>query len=131
MADPRFFDNLGPFTLAQICEKAGIAVPAGADAQLLLHDLADLGSAGPQHLSFFSGASTLREVFAAARAGVCLIPASGKAVKSTLSTRIVIGPAAVRRFLKNSVVTRMRTTSSVTSVAKHSLRVVQIQDDRS
>jgi UDP-3-O-[3-hydroxymyristoyl] glucosamine N-acyltransferase len=79
MADPRFFDNLGPFTLAQICEKAGIAVPAGADARLLLHDLADLGSAGPRHLSFFSGASILREVFAAARAGVCLVPAGGKA----------------------------------------------------
>jgi UDP-3-O-[3-hydroxymyristoyl] glucosamine N-acyltransferase len=79
MADPRFFDNLGPFTLAQICEKAGIAVPAGADAQLLLHDLADLNSAGPRHLSFFSGASTLREAFAAARAGVCLVPAGGKA----------------------------------------------------
>ena len=42
MADPRFFENLGPFTLAQICEKAGIAVPPGADADFLLHDLADL-----------------------------------------------------------------------------------------
>ena len=65
MADPRFFDNLGPFTLAQICEKAGIAVPAGADAGMSLHDLADLTSAGPRHLTFFSGASNLREVFAA------------------------------------------------------------------
>jgi len=26
MADPRFFENLGPFTLAQICEKTGIAL---------------------------------------------------------------------------------------------------------
>jgi UDP-3-O-[3-hydroxymyristoyl] glucosamine N-acyltransferase len=75
MADPRFFDNLGPFTLAQICEKAGIAVPAGADGGLLLHDLADLTSAGPRHLTFFSGASTLREVFAATGAGACLVPA--------------------------------------------------------
>jgi len=75
MADPRFFDNLGPFSLAQICEKAGIALPAGADAGMSVHDLADLASAGPQHLTFFSGASTLREVFAGARAGVCLVPA--------------------------------------------------------
>jgi len=78
MADPRFFDNLGPFSLAQICEKSGIALPAGADADALVHDLADLSAAGPQHLSFFSGASILREVFAAARAGVCLVPAGGK-----------------------------------------------------
>jgi UDP-3-O-[3-hydroxymyristoyl] glucosamine N-acyltransferase len=73
MADPRFFENHGPFTLAQICEKAGIAVPAGADAGLLLHDLADLAGAGPQHLTFFSGAAPLREAFAAARAGACFV----------------------------------------------------------
>jgi len=76
MADPRFFENLGPFSLAQICEKAGIALPAGADANLLLHDLADLGAAGPGHLSFFSGAAGLREVFAASGAGACLVPVS-------------------------------------------------------
>lgn len=74
MADPRFFENLGPFSLAQICEKAGIAVPPGADANFLVHDLADLGGAGPGHLTFFSGASTLREAFAASGAGVCLVP---------------------------------------------------------
>ena len=74
MADPRFFENLGPFTLAQICEKAGIAVPAGADPALAVHDLADLGAAAPQQLTFFTGASTLRDVFAASRAGVCLVP---------------------------------------------------------
>ena len=48
MADPRFFENLGPFTLAQICEKAGIAVPAGADGAREVFDLADLaGSRQP------------------------------------------------------------------------------------
>jgi UDP-3-O-[3-hydroxymyristoyl] glucosamine N-acyltransferase len=74
MADPRFFENLGPFSLAQICEKAGIAVPGGADAALMLHDLADLAGAGPQHVTFFSGASALREAFTSARAGLCLVP---------------------------------------------------------
>ena len=83
MADPRFFENHGPFTLAQICEKAGIAVPASADAGLALHDLADLAGAGPQHLTFFSGAASLREAFAAARAGACFVadsasPRAGK-----------------------------------------------------
>jgi UDP-3-O-[3-hydroxymyristoyl] glucosamine N-acyltransferase len=78
MADPRFFDNLGPFSLAQICEKAGIPLPAGADAAFQVHDLADLSAAGPQHLTFFSGASTLREVFAGTRAGVCLASSGGK-----------------------------------------------------
>ena len=69
MADPRFFENLGPFTLAQICEKAGIALPAGTDGAKLIADLADLAGAGPQHLAFFSGASNLREAFAGSGAG--------------------------------------------------------------
>jgi len=79
MADPRFFENLGPFTLAQICEKAGIAVPADADAGLLLHDLADLAGAGPRHLTLFSGAATLRDAFAATRAAVCFVPDASSA----------------------------------------------------
>ena len=60
MADPRFFKNLGPFTLAQICEKSGIAIPPGADAAARIADLADLAGAGPQHLTFFSGAASQR-----------------------------------------------------------------------
>ncbi len=74
MADPRFFENLGPFTLAQICEKAGIVLPAGADGSRSISDLADLSGAGPQHLAFFSGAAPLREAFAASQAGACLVP---------------------------------------------------------
>jgi UDP-3-O-[3-hydroxymyristoyl] glucosamine N-acyltransferase len=76
MADPRFFKNLGPFTLGQICEKAGIALPAGADGARLMADLADLSGAGPQHLAFFSGAKPLREAFAASSAGACLVPSA-------------------------------------------------------
>jgi UDP-3-O-[3-hydroxymyristoyl] glucosamine N-acyltransferase len=81
VADPRFFKNLGPFTLAQICEKGGIAVPAGADASAAVADLSDLAGAGPQHLTFFSGSSTLREAFAASQAGFCLVPDAGTRMK--------------------------------------------------
>jgi UDP-3-O-[3-hydroxymyristoyl] glucosamine N-acyltransferase len=78
MADPRFFENLGPFTLAQICEKGGIAVPPGTDAGRSFSDLADLSGAGSCHLTFFSGNFSRREAFAASRAGACLVPAKGK-----------------------------------------------------
>ena len=81
MADPRFFENRGPFTLAQICEKAGIAVPQGADGARKVFDLADLAGAGPDHLTFFTGASTLREAFAASRGGVCLVPDANTKMK--------------------------------------------------
>ena len=81
MADPRFFENLGPFTLAQICEKAGIAVPADGGREFF--DLADLAGSDSRHLTFFSGNFAQREAFAASRAGACLVPApsSGKGGK--------------------------------------------------
>jgi UDP-3-O-[3-hydroxymyristoyl] glucosamine N-acyltransferase len=81
MADPRFFENLGPFTLAQICEKAGIAVPTGADGNAAVADLADLAGAGPAHLTFFTGASTLRDAFVGSRAGFCLVPDANTRMK--------------------------------------------------
>jgi UDP-3-O-[3-hydroxymyristoyl] glucosamine N-acyltransferase len=74
MADPRFFKNLGPFTLAQICEKTGIALPPDADAAQSISDLADLTGASSAHLTFFSGSKKLRDDFAASGAGGCLIP---------------------------------------------------------
>lgn len=74
MADPRFFKNLGPFTLAQICEKSGIACPQTVDGAQKVFDLADLSGAGPRHLTFFSGAAAQRDSFAGSQAGVCLVP---------------------------------------------------------
>jgi len=78
MADPRFFENLGPFTLAQICEKSGILLPAGADGARKFFDLADLAGAGAQHVTFFSGAALLRDIFSGSGAGLCLVPSSQK-----------------------------------------------------
>jgi UDP-3-O-[3-hydroxymyristoyl] glucosamine N-acyltransferase len=79
MADPRFFENLGPFTLAQICEKSGIALPAGADGERQFLDLADLAGAGAQHVTFFSGAAALRDTFTGSQGGLCLVPLSSSA----------------------------------------------------
>jgi UDP-3-O-[3-hydroxymyristoyl] glucosamine N-acyltransferase len=74
MADPRFFKNLGPFSLAQICEKIGISLPAGSDGARVFFDLADLAGAGPGHVTFYSGARGLRDSFTASNAGLCLVP---------------------------------------------------------
>ena len=78
MADPRFFKNLGPFSLAQICKEAGIAVPAGADGSREFHDLADLSGSDSRQLTFFSGNFALRDAFATSRAGACLAGDKGK-----------------------------------------------------
>jgi UDP-3-O-[3-hydroxymyristoyl] glucosamine N-acyltransferase len=74
MADPRFFKNLGPFSLAQICEKTGIALPPGNRGEALFSDLADLAGAGPHHVAFYSGATAIRDSFIASKAGLCLVP---------------------------------------------------------
>src|SRR6478735_8205439 len=79
MADPRFYDNRGPFSLAEICAKAAIALPAGAAGEIL--DLASLEGAGPQHLSFFVAGRKAQESFRRSAAGFCLIPAREKNLK--------------------------------------------------
>jgi UDP-3-O-[3-hydroxymyristoyl] glucosamine N-acyltransferase len=75
MADPRFYDNRGPFTLARICAKAGIAVPEAVSGAAEIFDLASLDGAGGRHLSFFSGARQGGESFLRSGAGFCLVPA--------------------------------------------------------
>jgi UDP-3-O-[3-hydroxymyristoyl] glucosamine N-acyltransferase len=72
MADPRFYDNRGPFSLAVICAQAGIALPEGASGAALVSDLASLDGAGPEHLSFFAGGKT--DSFTSSRAGFCFVP---------------------------------------------------------
>lgn len=77
MADPRFYDNAGPFTLASICEAVQAVPPAGAKESLRLDDVASLSGAGPSHLTFFSGDRRSSAALSETRAGACLIPARG------------------------------------------------------
>jgi UDP-3-O-[3-hydroxymyristoyl] glucosamine N-acyltransferase len=98
MADPRFFENLGPFSLAQICEKSGTQLPAGADGAQAVFDLADLAGAGPKHLTFFSGAVKQREVFSASQAGVCLVPGGGKRPDAPAGMTVLESASVGRSF---------------------------------
>jgi len=88
MADPRFYDNKGPFSLKRICEVAGVEAPAGGDA--LVHDVASLDGAGPLHLSFFVGAGAA-EQFARTRAGFCFVT---KDEKRTAPEGCIVLPCA-------------------------------------
>jgi UDP-3-O-[3-hydroxymyristoyl] glucosamine N-acyltransferase len=78
MADPRFFDNRGPFPLAQVCRAAGMSLPEGRDGAAPVSDLASLDGAGARHLSFYLGGVALADSFLASGAGFCFVPASGK-----------------------------------------------------
>jgi UDP-3-O-[3-hydroxymyristoyl] glucosamine N-acyltransferase len=72
MADPRFYDNRGPFTLAEICAQSGAEL-GGADGSATVADLAALDGAGPRHLTFCAGKSAAKN-FAQSGAGFCFIP---------------------------------------------------------
>jgi len=75
MADPRFYDNSGPFTLAEICAEAKLALPAGIDGGALVQDVASLAGASRHHLSFFAGGADAAALLASSRAGYCFVPA--------------------------------------------------------
>jgi UDP-3-O-[3-hydroxymyristoyl] glucosamine N-acyltransferase len=65
VADPRFYNNRGPVSLADICARLALAFPAEAPADGCVADVATLDGAGPDHL-----------VFCAGKAGANLLPRS-------------------------------------------------------
>ncbi len=73
MADPRFYDNRGPFTLGDVCQAVAAALPAHADTQAKVHDLASLTGAGPDHLTFYAGGAHAADLKETA-AGFCFVP---------------------------------------------------------
>lgn len=77
MADPRFYDNRGPFSLKRICEVADATAPDGGDA--VVRDLASLDGGGADHLSFFAGGGgTAGEQFDRTAAGFCFVAQNEK-----------------------------------------------------
>ena len=74
MPDPRFFALAGPFTLAEIAEATGASLAADADPAMRLSDVAPIGKAQAQHLSFLDNRKYV-DAFTACRAGACIAPA--------------------------------------------------------
>jgi len=94
MADPRFYDNRGPFSLAEICDVSGAALPDGADGRVRVVDLASLSGAGLSQLTFFSGSGeVLRTQLAQSKAGFCFVPAK---IAKPLQYRVEMTAIAVR-----------------------------------
>ncbi|MGF1591979.1 MAG: UDP-3-O-(3-hydroxymyristoyl)glucosamine N-acyltransferase [Kiloniellaceae bacterium] len=72
MADPRFFDNAGPFALNDLAAIAGAGLSAGADGERRFSDVAPLDTAGPNDVSFFDNRRYLAQ-FLESRAGACIV----------------------------------------------------------
>lgn len=72
MADPRFFQVAGPFSLRYLAQIAEARLGEGADPDRLIKNVAPLDAAGPEDISFLDNKRYLRD-FAASRAGACLV----------------------------------------------------------
>ena len=72
MADRRFFDNAGPFTLAELARIAEAEPSAGADGTRRFCDVAPLDAAGPDDVGFLDNRRYLGQ-FAASKAGACIV----------------------------------------------------------
>jgi UDP-3-O-[3-hydroxymyristoyl] glucosamine N-acyltransferase len=74
MADPRFFDRAGPFTLAELARASGARLWRDADEGKFLHDVAPLETAGPEEVSFLENRKYL-SAFRSSRAGAAFVDA--------------------------------------------------------
>jgi UDP-3-O-[3-hydroxymyristoyl] glucosamine N-acyltransferase len=87
MADPRFYDNRGPFTLAEVCARANAAIPDGVNGTDLVLDVADLDVAGSRHLTFCTAGS--EPTLAASCAGWCFV-GDGMRVAHPVTPRLLV-----------------------------------------
>jgi UDP-3-O-[3-hydroxymyristoyl] glucosamine N-acyltransferase len=72
MADPRFFDRAGPFTLDALCAVSGAKLLHPAAGKRLYRDVAPLETAGPEDVSFLENRKYI-EAFLRSRAGAAFV----------------------------------------------------------
>ncbi len=85
MADPRFFERAGPFTLGDLAQQCGATLAESSSADRPMADVAPLSSAGADDLSFLDNRKYL-PVLADSAAGACILAPD-------LSTRAPAGMA--------------------------------------
>jgi UDP-3-O-[3-hydroxymyristoyl] glucosamine N-acyltransferase len=72
MADPRFFDRAGPFSLGALAALSGASLRDPAGGERLFADVAPLETAGPEDLTFLDNRKYL-DAFACSRAGAAFV----------------------------------------------------------
>lgn len=72
MADPRFYTNKGPFTLAQLAEMSGARLENCDDPGIEISDVNGLEAAGPGDLAFFENRK-YKDALGQSTAGACFM----------------------------------------------------------
>ena len=94
MADPRFYDNRGPFRVGELCALAQLESD-DADASAAVHDVASLDTAGPFHLTFCDKPPATSGIVS--NAGWCIV-GRRPAGFSSGSPRYLLSKAVTRSF---------------------------------
>lgn len=98
MADPRFFTNAGPFTLAQLAEISGAAPAEGVNPQAVFTDVAPLEQAAADQVSFLDNRKYVA-AFQASTAGLCVI-APEMADKAPAGMALLLSPDPYRAYAR-------------------------------
>jgi len=98
MADPRFFDNQGPFSVADLAGIAGDDSSVVGDADLQVTDVAPLGEAGPGQISFLDNRKYV-PAFEASRAAACIV-ASEFVDRAPEGMTLIVSPRPYRAYAR-------------------------------
>lgn len=72
MADPRFFEKEGPFSLGELASRIEATVHEGSDKATTIVDVAPLDSAGPDEIAFLDNPKYVG-AFEATKASACIV----------------------------------------------------------
>jgi len=98
MPDSRFFTAAGPFTASRLAEISESRLAPGADPGRVLHDVAPLDAAGPEHVSFLDNRRYL-PAFSATRAGACVVHEE-MAAKAPAETALILADEPYRAYAR-------------------------------
>jgi UDP-3-O-[3-hydroxymyristoyl] glucosamine N-acyltransferase len=94
MPDPRFFDDLGPASLAELVRVAGANAPAAGLGEILIDTVSPLDRAKPGALSFYSDRRYLADLTATGATACFVSKANGDKVPSACHPVITSEPQA-------------------------------------
>ncbi|HVI53021.1 MAG TPA: UDP-3-O-(3-hydroxymyristoyl)glucosamine N-acyltransferase [Candidatus Sulfotelmatobacter sp.] len=96
MADPRFFERAGPFSLDELAKLCGAELSPGADGSLRIVDVAPLDTAGADQVSFLDNKKYV-ESFSRSHAAACLVHPS-MAPRAPQGMALLLSPDPYRAY---------------------------------